>query len=531
MTDKSIEKFQSLPNDIQEMFMSPEIVDYLINFQKRYSISLSQRETFLSVIRRIFIKEISLNNIGSTLQAELNLTPELGREAMKDLVINLCAPLPEYFSDVNPLVISLGGDMEEIVTSPVSMYLSEKIQDDLHHLEEITKDFDFLGESQALETIFSKELLNILRSPLQEFKDDINNSLYICLANIDGYNVRLADRMLANNELLGNSALLRDGQQQDPTIGNWIRDFIAFSGGAKNTMGVPRYLSESKNVAVLLAEDKVILKTIFDLYRIFNEYPESLASMFGDEIMFIPFDRKKAEQELSEESITSSQVSSVGIPPSVIALVQNTLTTPAISNTSEGKLPQVAISQKSTTPNVDYDLIVDHVITESQTMINDPALLSKVCTILLTRIRGIRDAIDTRESLNELFAKSESGLDTQAALHLVKEANKYADMIAVGTIPEFSTPDQVEKSVIDSVHTNSETKGGQSASSISSPIRGRSRTQHHPRFGVSGQQTTPVSVSQPQSSQTRFAIEEVEGVPMIVEKSAASLPMVQPRST
>ncbi len=236
----------------------------------------------------------------------------------------------------------------------------------------------------------------------------------------------------------------------------------------------------------------------------------------------------------------SSPVSTVVPETTTNAAVETPAVNTEVKDTNEGKLPMMEESKKPVIPAIDYDAIVERIIKDTALIIEDPAVLTKVRAILLTRLRGIRDGIDTRESLREFFTKLGSKIDPQMSVVVSKEANKYADAIAAGNVPEFAivkppvvveepkpltdNPALTQPATVTATMLENQSTTQPIPQKISSPISGRSRTQNHPQFGVSGR-TQPIAgkTSAPEPSKTRFAIEEVEGVPMIVEKSVSAM--------
>ncbi|MDP2655994.1 MAG: hypothetical protein Q8P11_00295 [bacterium] len=544
MQDNSISKFHTLPITVQDAVNSIDVVNFLIDFNQRYDIGDDHNEILLRIIRRLFIKELAPSDLMTTLQSELALDADHAQTATQELLVNICAPFSDIFGDLTSIISTLGGAMETATHSPVFAYLTKVITESAQELAERNTPENIASEAEAFEDIFSHSIVHILRESSDMVKYKLDHSLYICLANIDDFNKKLADLLLANTENVSQGRLELDGKTVSSSVQNWLRDYISFSANNLSSINIAKYLGTSSHITSLSAEDKQLVRQLCELYATIRNYPRSLASMPPDDWHFLPYDAQKAEHmldQIEKEQLHYDDEQDGG--DTTDAKVDTSPTAPAghtpspVSDTT----PPPPSSPTPSMQTIDYEIIADRVIKTIDLHIPDATLLHTTRNIIIKRIRDIRDAIETREFLIESFEKAGQQFDHKVAIRLTKEASKYADMIAHGDIPDFAIM-KPSVPIASTDPTPTASQKGDTPSSTSSPVSkpvansnplgSRSRIKQHPRFGVSGRTTqVPHADTPTPQPKPRLAIEDVHGVPMIVEKAHDTSPSARNSQT
>ena len=86
---------------------------------------------------------------------------------------------------------------------------------------------------------------------------------------------RELERLLyENKDLLTTNSLTVSGKPAEPTIGNWLKDFIDKKGtGDFNTIALSDYMTNSANTKNLTQDEKRKLFDLFNLYRNIKFFP------------------------------------------------------------------------------------------------------------------------------------------------------------------------------------------------------------------------------------------------------------------
>ncbi|MDP3941803.1 MAG: hypothetical protein Q8Q49_05865 [bacterium] len=512
---------------------------------KTFSITDQQFIRLAEIEEDILLGKQNVGNIIDQLKS-LSLDEIATKALAKELLCRYFYLFQDFLGNITEHIIAVGGDLKVCETNARAVLQPRSIltsfardfftEVDLYTVDDMTmgKFIDSLleaVESQMTNEALTTHLKSVLPSP-NNSPENLDYIVYTWIGAIQTDTITKEwawyYRNLADNVINAGKQPLYD-QPILPFIKEiWDNDTIAYHVREYCLLRSFSHLSDMAR-KTLVSEELKQHVSILD-----TKYDQTL----------LPYIVRTVLDEISYDQLVSTLRKELDVDVEAASAIYNDIivlikpllpdhsslsmpTKTELVDTSEGKLPSVPAPEK---PAINYDAIIDQIIPVSSLPTDDPALISKVRATLLTRLRGIRDAIETRESLNDIFQKAGKPLDTTLVALLIKEANTYALSIATGTIPDFAIikpviaqttePTSVMPAVSESIPSTT------LASPSNTPFRARSRTQTHPQFGVSGRtQSTPAPTV---PSKPRFAIEEVKGVPMIVEKSASSVPMVAP---
>lgn len=189
-------------------------------------------------------------------------------------------------------------------------YLSEKYNFSEEDAEELTEELvnkifiNLLKEEEVTEILNKEELEEVLKGNFQELFNNhdqvvlVNNSIFSLLAE-DGSAVNyLGKCLLENNTEFVKARLILENKSVEPTVKNWILDFIKFNGGDTfNDLTLAEYLSKSENVKNLNNQDKANLSRLIKTYRNLIFFLEETEEKPISDWEIIPFEEENQEEK------------------------------------------------------------------------------------------------------------------------------------------------------------------------------------------------------------------------------------------
>ena len=131
----------------------------------------------------------------------------------------------------------------------------------------------------------SDEIMDIL--------DDYNGVLILLIDEDQKFRKDLENALFLNQEKLTQKSFSLDGKPTEPTISNWLKDFIKISGGGFfDNLAMTKYVTLSANVKVLDTNEKILITKLLKLYRNLKFFPESQKSVPIEKWEMFPLNRE-----------------------------------------------------------------------------------------------------------------------------------------------------------------------------------------------------------------------------------------------
>lgn len=143
---------------------------------------------------------------------------------------------------------------------------------------------------------FRHNLMVFLDASSQDFFDilfDYNAILILMMATDSAFLMNLQKALRGNDERLTVDNIKVGDTVKDPTISNWITDFIKFHGSnIFNNVILSKYMTSSPNVTRLKYNERRLVKKLLTLYRNLTFFPDSLKDIPQEYWEIIPVDRE-----------------------------------------------------------------------------------------------------------------------------------------------------------------------------------------------------------------------------------------------
>ncbi len=304
-----LEKFEKLPKEFKDQFGSLEVFEKIESIEEEYGVDLK----FLVVL--VAIGEIILEDIPEYLQKKYGLAEEDAYE-IRGLLIDT------IFKNARN---------------------SNLLKDE--------NNFPVLSSDELI-SFFREELVSVLKSGASTDEDiiSINKSIFFWLAKDGLFQEILSKNLLNNQEKITGSRIVINDRENDPTISNWIKDFIQFHGSENfNDITLAEYLVNSKNIRALSIEDKDKIKKVLKIYRNLTFFPDSMKDDV-DNWLFIPTDIKNDDNVVSSHKTTLDEEIEIEPASQSIPVVDDALEVSSFPDKPNNYVP------KSTKPSLADEL-------------------------------------------------------------------------------------------------------------------------------------------------------------------------------
>ncbi|MFA5029167.1 MAG: hypothetical protein WC518_00240 [Patescibacteria group bacterium] len=257
-------KFRALPREIQEAVGGFEALKTIQGLEETHRIKLG-----LMVIL-VAIGELKMEEIEDYLMEKYNFGKWEAQEINEILQQSIFEPALEVALATMPLAGQSGRDLslpeqKKILTDLFRERLKEVLTGDGELVQEVNDMiFDILGREMGDEN--------------KMFEKDLEKILYL------------------NQEKLTSQSINIDGRPLEPTVANWLRDFINRNGTAFfSNLVLSQYLANSENGNRLNQGEKMLLGKLLVLYRNLKFFPDNLTNLPRNQWEIIPISRHKSE--------------------------------------------------------------------------------------------------------------------------------------------------------------------------------------------------------------------------------------------
>ncbi len=477
-----------LPDYMVACLESLEYTKLFDDVSEKFELSDEQRDVMEDFIVDIFLGDVALTDVLQKVHELFRFDAEKTKRFTRDIVGEFVVPFLQYFEDGAHILRTLGGDEEEYIQQSTLLVALHRFANKqaVEHIQKI-RTLDTTHRRLQLNRIIEKDLIDYVSVADDSTKIALNDFVVDLLVNVENYHTELLHALYENKQIIGGEIRIeRDEKTYSPLTLHWLKDFISFSNGNPSTIYIAQYIAQNKNARQLNERDRETLRHVFEIYLTLKLFPESFARIPVERWMVIPYNREEAslksrpskEQTLSspqddnppkENSSPSQGVRGAGVvsaalldleehhssrtilPPeltlpelmapsaslhSLAPVIVQTRTDSATSLGYEEIHDEFFIDQPKKTffSGKNYEELADEVLAMSGIITPDSVAHARLQSIVITRLRNIRTAIEIRERLGESAQKGEFGLDTKIADSIVRSANMAADLLAQGVL-------------------------------------------------------------------------------------------------
>lgn len=302
-----LEKLDKLPEEVGLYFSSKVSGDAIYSISKDYSVDF---DYVYDLLLDFVISDFDIENLKKNISVEMK-NEENQNKFIADFLGRIFLAVDDFIvlsveKELKKRNASLDGYVEYV--KRFEELVDDKNSDNFYEvLSSLDDDFDEKEEERLSLNFLEKNLVEILKFSDPAGARKINGSIIYLLNNKQDAQTKFSRAFLSNQEKLTKEYLIVEGRKQDPTVSNWIKDFVKENGSDMfNNIALAKYISSSVNCVRLDSDEKRLVKKVLRLYRNLNFFPESMKDVPFVEWEIIPVDKDDVVREQKKEEIISS---------------------------------------------------------------------------------------------------------------------------------------------------------------------------------------------------------------------------------
>ncbi len=328
-----------------------------IDMVRDFKLTMIQLSSIADIVHDVFYKKIPVDDLEKQISVALSFDKKTSFDLAKEICIKrLLIVDKEWFEGAVSRKLVQMGDNPDDYAAFLSEYRrayeeEKRVESEMEKIrqeeekEESSSDYvaeklaeapkvitDPEEEKQAAKQGFSQYLVSVLMADDYALKIDLNVRIITLFLGDESHNFQreLLDVLYQNQETLTTNPIQLKTEKVPPTVGNWLKDYVAFVGidEVVSTIKKAQYFTQSENVKVLSPEDKEKLEKLLDLYVNIKNFYENSTKYDLEEVAIFPFTAKEQEDFLKElegtqtAGVESGTVGSADKPKSIEDLLQ-----------------------------------------------------------------------------------------------------------------------------------------------------------------------------------------------------------------
>ncbi len=248
--EECLEKFNKLPQELQDFLNSEKVLKTLDEIEQNYGVDLT-----LALVL-VFINELELEGLSFYIKEKYKTDNETTNKILIKLEDNIFQEIYNSFNN----------DYDDVVLE-----------------RDYVLDLSYEEKKSLISSIFLEKILEQFQLP-EEHLFRLNAVTFELIGRDEQFLNKLIKNFLNNKELISSRKLIIKNKKEDPSISNWVNDFVINHGSdIFSSLTLAKYLTSSENAMILNSEEKQILRQILKIYRNLVFFPESMGfSKYSD---------------------------------------------------------------------------------------------------------------------------------------------------------------------------------------------------------------------------------------------------------
>ncbi|MFZ4648750.1 MAG: hypothetical protein ACOYMB_03925 [Patescibacteria group bacterium] len=296
----TINETNNLNAQVSEFLNSLLRVDLTLELADKYHVPGNKLSKITSLIFDLAQGVVAFSKLPQEAKTIFSFDDATALSFSRDLLGQNFLFLEDQFVGMMPVFESFGGKPEDYmdVISRISKALAEERK---YFAKQLAPADDYVFKPKVADDSFNREdYLGIFNHGILEFLfkltdedvvEEFNRGILIFIADNHSASNDLFKSLLNNQEKIGDKQLIIENRNVDPTIANWLKDFIKEKGSNLfDELILAEYLAGSKNSKNLSTEDKNLLRKVLKLYRNLAFFPESQEDLPVEKWQILSFD-------------------------------------------------------------------------------------------------------------------------------------------------------------------------------------------------------------------------------------------------
>jgi len=291
-------------NTIKEFLLAPEIIPVIEEINGKYSI---QDGYLAGLIYNLTLGDLKLEKITDYIEKDLKIDQEAAKNISIEVLgrILLCIE-HDLDADIKGLITKLGGDPKQYFDQIEELHdkIFKPKEEKAVKTPEVVPEEEFTQtpeeEKKSLETLFSNELVEIMEEKEQEVTSFLNYRILNLLVEHPEFKPDIERTIFENNQKITKNQINLEGTKVEPTISNWLKDFVSRVGiDSITAITQSKYITDSVNTKNLPFKERQTLSKLIDFYVRLKFFPDSLEKLPPNEWGVIPM-KVKAEMKIKK---------------------------------------------------------------------------------------------------------------------------------------------------------------------------------------------------------------------------------------
>lgn len=390
----------SLPENVRVALEADFGSEINLQLAEDFALSVGQLAKMTKLVRDVFYKKVKVLD----LSREISLRLGLAKEKAEKLAVDICgrrlmivnkgwfgdepaALIKAFGRDVKDFKGIVDKFIEQVATEQVSTELQRKREKE-EELKEAAKIVKARAEEEksrvaanpeeekkSAKTVFSTRIVELLRLKDAATKIELNVRT-ITLLLLDQaskqFQKDLLDALYNNKELISQKPIELKADKVEPSISNWLKDYIDYVGLEEAVSSVKRaqYFTNSKNVKELAPSEKEILSDLFNLYIAVKNFYDNTSRYDLEDIRIFAISEveldellKKIEKEIPPETQSPAETAKpVEKPINIMELYRDK---PADRQRTDGEKQRIIQATRKEADKV-ADILEDSLLTRKK---------------------------------------------------------------------------------------------------------------------------------------------------------------------
>lgn len=326
MNQQLLAKAKHLPAEVFAYLDSYKSDDLNLLIIEKYHLSLPQIKAYYDLVALLFLRELAVSALPLEIQKIFAMPEHIARQLACDIAgVRLLVVVDWLGVDVADLIKQWGGDPARYQTYvevqreaiPKEAEWNAEQWAEPEDVAEILDDeeTDWSKREKVIKELFVTQLTDTLSTDDDYLLKEINDACFYILANVnENFNEELSALLLANQERLTTQPIMVDGRQVEPTVANWLSDFLSQKGSDFfDAVDLSDFLVNAPNVQSLSPEDKERLTALLIVYRNLKFFPRALAGDQPSDWFIFPLSAEAEPETLMTP--TAVKATAAAVPP------------------------------------------------------------------------------------------------------------------------------------------------------------------------------------------------------------------------
>lgn len=312
-TKKRVSK---VPKKVQQLFYADAGGDVNLAMAESYSLEISQMAAVTQAMNKVFNKEVPVADLPKEIQAATGLNEKQSLAYALEIAGKRFLVMDDFFNGaIAAFITDNGGTLDkytkfiEDYKTKVAGEIAEQKRLEAEAAAALTPPKKTAVDKEILSDntiptdpkVVMADLLRVLKEHVVKalsfasigLKLDLNTAAISLLLTDKSYYSEMLTALINNDELVSKKKLMIEGEKLEPTVKNWLHDFVRFVGakeGARfDTIKKAKYLTESKNLKNASPEERVLVDHLIDLYSNLANFYEKAERYALEDIQIFPY--------------------------------------------------------------------------------------------------------------------------------------------------------------------------------------------------------------------------------------------------